>query len=145
MRPIAKYSIVIARVLISLVFLMNGLGIVDQTMAVREVIARGAPANLAWVLVMAGRVLEVVAGAALALGILPRYSAVGLVMFLVPATLMGHAFWLATGTEVLQLQAINFFKNVSIAAGLLLIASIEDQPWLKRSPRVAAKTAREAV
>ena len=123
MTPIAKYGIVIARVLISLVFLLNGLGIVDTTIAVREVIERGAPADLASVLVMAGRVLEVVAGAALALGILPRYSAVGLIVFLVPAILIGHAFWLATGTQVLQVQAINFFKNVSIAAGLLLIAA----------------------
>jgi putative oxidoreductase len=79
-----------------------------------------------------------VGGFSLALGILPKYSVVCLLTFLVPATLVGHAFWLAADAQVLQIQVINFFKNVSIASGLLFIASIENQPGLKSSVRFSS-------
>jgi len=131
MTSFSKYSIVAARVLMSLVFLVNGLAIVDQSMAVRELVEKGASPGIASVLVLFGRGLEVVGGLSLALGILPKYSAVCLLTFLVPATLIGHAFWSAADAQVLQIQVINFFKNVSIAAGLVFMASIENQPGLK--------------
>jgi putative oxidoreductase len=64
------------------------------------------------------------------LGIYPRLSAIALLLFLIPATLMAHAFWAAVGTPLYMVQLINFFKNVSMAGGLIFIAGTKDQPEL---------------
>ena len=66
---------------------------------------------------LSGRALELIAGFTLALGILPRLSAIALFVFLVPATFVSHSFWLAAGTRAFQVQLINFCKNTAILAG----------------------------
>ena len=50
----------IAKVLVGLIFLMNALGIVDQTKPADELIAFGVPANLAHAAVWSGRVVQLV-------------------------------------------------------------------------------------
>jgi putative oxidoreductase len=78
----------------------------------------------------AGRTIELLAGTALALGIFPRLAALALLAFIVPATFIGHAFWLSAGQPNFQTQLVNFFKNVTTWGALLLIAAIRDQPIL---------------
>jgi putative oxidoreductase len=51
-----------------------------------------------------------------------------LILFLIPATLMAHAFWQAAGTPLYTVQVINFFKNVCMAGGLLFLAATKNQP-----------------
>jgi hypothetical protein len=46
MDRLSHYGIVVARVLISVVFVLNGFGIVDQTIPAKELMERGAPS--AW-------------------------------------------------------------------------------------------------
>ena len=60
-------GIVAARILIAVVFVLNGLGIVDQTIPAKELMERGAPVSMVQA-----------AGFALALGIVPRVLANGL-------------------------------------------------------------------
>jgi putative oxidoreductase len=132
MTQTAKNAIIAARILIALVFLINGLGIVDQSEALRELIQRGCPETIAPVLLIFGRSIEVVAGFALASGVYPRLAALALMVFLVPATWVGHPFWLLAGAMTYTPQLINFFKNVAILGGLLFVASIDDQPTLLR-------------
>src|SRR5580704_9101589 len=50
--------------------------------------------------------------------------------FLIPATLMAHAFWQVADTSLYPVQLINFFKNVCMAGGLVFIAAVRDQPVL---------------
>jgi putative oxidoreductase len=130
MDRISHYSIVVARVLISIVFILNGFGIIDQTIPAKELMERGAPASLVPLMMLAGRMLELAAGFALALGIVPRLAALALVAFLVPATLVSHSFWLAAGTPAFQGQLINFSKNIAMWGGLLFIAGSAGQPSL---------------
>jgi putative oxidoreductase len=59
---------------------------------------------------------------AVALGILPRYTAPTLAAFLLPTSVLFHDFWNAEGQDK-QLQAINFFKNLAIMGGLLILAA----------------------
>ena len=119
-----------------MMFLLNGLNIIGQTLATHELAAYGAPANLVSILIIAGRVLQLVAGTCLVLGIYPRISAFALLLFLIPATLMAHAFWRAIGTPLYQVQLINFSKNVSMAGGLIFVMATNDQPvLLPRSTR----------
>ena len=126
MEPLSRYEIPIARVMISMVFLLNALGVIDQTEAARELAARGAPSNLVPFLMLVGRSVELIGGLALAFGISTRVASLALIAFLVPATFVGHAFWLAAaGTPVYVGQLINFLKNVAIMGGLLFVASTQ--------------------
>jgi putative oxidoreductase len=139
MNQISTGGIVIARVLMSIVFVLNGLGIIDQTIPAKELMERGAPANLVPFIMMSGRVVELAAGVALALGIVPRLSAFALLAFLVPATFVSHSFWLAMGTPAFMGQLINFSKNMAIWAGLLFIASSPVQPALVSLEKIGSK------
>ncbi len=81
-----------------------------------------------------GRSVELIGGLALAFGIFQRVAAGALIAFLVAATFVGHAFWLAAaGTPVFVGQLINFLKNLAMMGGLLFIASAQSQPALIRS------------
>jgi putative oxidoreductase len=125
-----RYTLIAARILISIIFLLNGLDIIGQTLAEHEMVAHGVPITLIPAMIVGARVLQLTAGTALVLGIYPRLSAIALLLFLIPATLMAHAFWQATGTSLYIAQLINFFKNVCMAGGLVFIAAAKDQPVL---------------
>ena len=116
-----RYGEWIARGALALIFLLNGLGVVDQTRAANELVAHGAPAALVPFLMTAGRVLQTVAGAALVIGWHERVAAALLALFLVPATLTAHDFWAYRGPE-LQGQLVNFLKNVAMVGGLCFVA-----------------------
>jgi putative oxidoreductase len=131
---LSRYGILIARVMLSMVFLVNALGVIDQTEAARELAARGAPSNMVPFLMLVGRSVELIGGLALVFGIFQRVAAVALIAFLTAAMLVGHAFWLvAAGTPVFVGQLINFLKNLAIMGGLLFVASTQSQPALIRS------------
>jgi putative oxidoreductase len=122
------YALVTARVLMAMVFLLNGFGIIDQTIPAKEMVDRGAPVAIVPPAMLAGRLVEMVAGLGLAIGILPRWCALALFGFLVPATFVSHSFWLAVGTPQLQGQLINFSKNVAILGGLIFVSGTAAQP-----------------
>lgn len=123
-----RLTAVIARLLLSAVFLLNGFGVIDQSIPASELAERGLPAAVVPSVMLGGRILEIAAGAALALGIAPQWSASALLTFLVPATFVSHSFWEARGTPALQPQMINFFKNFAIWGGLLFVAGSSRQP-----------------
>ncbi len=64
--------------------------------------------------------LELLGAVSLLLGWRARLGATALLAFLVPVTLVFHAFWAAQGAEV-QLQTVEFLKNVAIGGGLLAV------------------------
>src|SRR5258708_19096829 len=121
-------GIVAARILIAVVFVLNGLGIVDQTIPSKELMERGVLVSLVPVIMLAGRVLELAAGFGLALGVFPRLMALALLAFLIPATFISHSFWLAAGTPAFQRLLIDFSRNLAIWGGLLFIARSIRQP-----------------
>ena len=132
-----RHTLIAARILISIIFLLNGLDIIGQTLAMHEMAAHGVPVSLIPALIMGARALQLIAGTALVMGIYPRASAIALLLFLIPATLMAHAFWQTDSTSLYMVQLINFFKNVCMAGGLVFIAAAKDQPaLLPRSTRL---------
>ena len=72
-------------------------------------------------LVQLNGAVQVAAGITLALGILPRVSALLLAVSLVPTTLAGHRFWEEQDDAARNLQTIQFLKNAAMFAGLLLV------------------------
>ena len=132
-----RYVMVAARIFVAVIFMMNALDIIGQSLAAHEMAMYGAPAALIPLLIMAARALQLIAGLGLILGIYPRVSAVALLLFLIPATLMAHDFWQAVGTPLYQVQLINFFKNVCMAGGLIFILATKNQPVLLPRPTPA--------
>jgi putative oxidoreductase len=131
-----RYAMVAARVLVAMIFMMNALNIIGQTLAAHEMAAHGVPVSLVPAIITVARTLQLIAGLGLIMGICPRISALALLLFLIPATLMAHAFWLAVGTPLYSVQLINFFKNVCMAGGLIFIMATRNQPvLLPRSAR----------
>jgi putative oxidoreductase len=125
-----RYAMVAARMCVAMIFMMNALNIIGQTLAAHEMGAHGVPASLVPELIIAARALQLIAGMGLILGIYPRISALALLLFLIPATLMAHEFWLVAGTPLYPVQLINFFKNVCMAGGLIFIIATRSQPVL---------------
>jgi putative oxidoreductase len=66
--------------------------------------------------------VQVVAGTMLAIGKLPRVSAIALAASLAPTTFAGHRFWEESDSLARKAQTIHFLKNVSMFGGLLLAA-----------------------
>lgn len=99
------------------IFLVSGLGkLASWSGTVAYAGSKGVPAIL-----LAGAVaLEVVGGLSLLAGWKTRWGTIALLAFLVPVTLVFHGFWAYQGAEV-QLQTIQFLKNVSISGGLLVV------------------------
>jgi putative oxidoreductase len=126
----SQWFLVSARILMAMVFLLNGFGIINQAIPAKEMMERGVPAAVVPLAMLAGRILEIVAGFGLAFGIFPRWCASVLFAFLVPATFVSHSFWLAAGTPQFQGQLINFSKNMAIWGGLIFIAGTRVQPSL---------------
>src|SRR5699024_3412363 len=68
----------------------------------------------------------VTGGAALALGIVPRAAATGLVASLLPTTVAGHPFWETADPAVREVRKIQFLKNVGLIGALLLYLAGDD-------------------
>lgn len=81
--------------------------------------------------VPAAKAAVVIGGIMLALGglsiLLNRYAILGmclLVVFLIPTTLMMHAFWKETDGQARMGEQIQFTKNLALIGALILLVSI---------------------
>ena len=122
----------LARVLLSGIFISGGIDVLRDP-GPRAVIAgpfleRVRPLAPALpsdpvLVVRANAAIQIAAGATLAVGILPRLSALALAGSLVPTTLGAHRFWEMQGPAVAQ-QRTQFLKNAAVLGGLILVASV---------------------
>ncbi len=124
------WMMIIARILIAAIFLLNAIGIIDQSIPAQQMADRGIPKTFIPPMMLAARSVEFLSGTALAFGIFPRLAALVLLGFIFSATFIAHAFWFSTGKPNFQSQLVNFFKNVTTWGGLLWIAAARDQPTL---------------
>ncbi len=89
---------------------------------------------------------QVASGLALASGRAPRLSAALLAATLIPTTAAGHRFWEIDDEAQRSTQKMHFFKNVSLAGGLIIAAGDTDgKPGVAwRARRAVKDTRREA-
>jgi putative oxidoreductase len=124
----------IARPLLSAVFIQSGL---DQfrhpaakAEAARPFVAKvSGPLSLPndpELLVRANGAAMAGAGALLAVGRMPRLSALVLATTLVPTTYVGHRFWEVKDPEERRSQRTHFVKNLGLLGGVLL-ASVDTE------------------
>jgi putative oxidoreductase len=83
-------------------------------------------------LVRMNAAVQVVAGAALGLGVAPRVSAAVLIGSLIPTTAGGHRFWEFEAGDQRNTQRNHFLKNISIVGGLLQVLT---RPRTRRDDR----------
>ena len=109
------------RIFLAAIFLLSGFGKIadwsgtsaameNQGMVAVPVFLTGAIA------------LEILGGLSVLLGVLARWGAATLIIFLVPATLIFHDFWVEEGMARMN-QMQHFMKNLALLGGLLMVAA----------------------
>jgi len=111
----------IARILISAIFLMSALNkIMDPAGTQQYMSAYGMPLT-GWLIICA-IILELGGGLSLLLGYKARWGAIALIVFLIPSTLIFH------NQLSDQTQMIMFMKNLTTLGGLLMVAYFGSGP-----------------
>lgn len=127
MTNLQSFAAPLGRVLLAFIFILSGLtklGDISGTAAYIE--SGGLPGILVWPTIL----LEVVGGLMLAVGYKAGLAALGLAGFSLLSGLLYHFIPAGglTGMEQ-QMQMIMFFKNVSIAGGLLIVFALGSGPY----------------
>ena len=114
----ADFLLLFGRVLLGCIFIRSGYGkIFDIGTYSMTFAARGLPAYLAYVSVP----LEFFGGIAIVLGVATRYFVIAMVAFMLVATFSSHAYWNFTDAAARRAQENNFYKNIAILGGFLLL------------------------
>ena len=116
---VADAAALVGRILLAFLFLKSGWGKIggfEQTAAMMA--SKGIPmAQAALVITI---LVELGAGLLLVVGYKARWAALAIAAWLVPVTIMFHAFWAVPADQVMN-QQNNFFKNVAIFGGMLMV------------------------
>jgi putative oxidoreductase len=116
--PWARWAVPIGRVFFALMFILSGFAHFSSG-TVQYAASAGVPAPS--LLVPFSGIMAIVGGLLVALGLWTRLGALLLVAFLVPVTLMMHAFWSLEDPQMRGMQYLNFMKNLSMLGGALLL------------------------
>lgn len=109
------------RLLLSSIFLLSGFRkITDWAGTSKMMEGAGLPGVPALLTVAVAA--EILGGIALLVGWKARWGALSLIAFLVPTTLVFHAFW-SVPAEQYQMQMGHFLSNLAILGGLLYVAA----------------------
>ena len=120
-----KYLALLGRILFSLIFILSGFKHFNHE-TITYAANQGVP--LPFFLVPFSGVLGLIGGISILIGYQARIGAWLIILFLVPVTLMIHAFWDGQTPEAIALQEIMFLKNISILGGAFLIAYFGSGP-----------------
>ena len=81
--------------------------------------ARGVPASSFWAVV--GASVEFIGGLLIVTGCKTRYASLLMILFVIVATGISHRFWDFADAAARRSQESQFFKNLSIIGGFLLL------------------------
>ncbi len=128
-----RFAPLAGRIRLAILFLVTGsLKLMYWDGSVQGLASKHLPA--AALLLAAAVTLELAGGVALITGVFARTAAALLFLYLVPTTLLFHNFWALSGPEQSG-QMINFFKNLGLMGGLLLLVANGPGPFSIRWPR----------
>jgi putative oxidoreductase len=114
------------RVLLALLFVISGLSKLSGfESTVGYIASKGLPLPQ---LAAAGAIaVELVGGILLVIGWQARWAAAAIFLFLIPTTLMFHAFWTVEGPGA-RMEQIQFMKNLCIMGGMLYVMAFGAGP-----------------
>ncbi len=118
--PGSDSVLLVSRILLAALFVLFGWTKLTGFSGTVDYMAHvGAPVPMVSAIIAV--VMEFVVGILIVVGFYTRPLAVLLALYTVGTAIIGHHFWNQTGTEQMM-NMINFYKNVSIAGGLLALA-----------------------
>ena len=119
----------IGRILVAAIFLWSGIGKIGGFAGTAGYMAsKGLP--MAEVLLVITIIVEIGAALMIIIGYKARLGALALLLWMIPVTLIFHAFW-APGMPAgeVQMQTINFFKNLGLMGAMLLLIGFGSGPY----------------
>lgn len=124
---ITAFAPLVGRILVAAIFLWSGIGKIGGfagTLAYMQ--SKGV--LLAEIALVITIIVEIGAALMLILGWKARLGAAALFLWMIPVTLIFHAFW-AVPPEEVQMQTIQFFKNLGLMGAMLLIVGFGSGPY----------------
>ncbi|MBX5482757.1 MAG: DoxX family protein [Myxococcaceae bacterium] len=122
-----QVALLIARVVFGGFFLFNAFNHFTRTTAMAGYAAsKGVP--LPTVAVLVAGVLLLVGGLSLLFGWAPRVGVICLLVFLIPVTLIMHAFWADPDPQARAIDLAMFAKNLGLIGGTMAFAAVPT-PW----------------
>jgi len=127
MENYVAFGYLAGRVLLALIFIVSGAGKITAFSGTAAYMAsHGIPMpEFALVLTI---LIELGGGLLLAIGYKARWAALVIFLFIIPTTLIFHAFW-AVEPQQVQINLIQFQKNLSIMGGMLYVVLAGPGPW----------------
>ena len=115
-----RYLPLLGRVLIGAPFILSGLGkLAAHDATVGYIGSAGLPLpQVGWLIAV---VMEFFAGLALVIGFYTRPLALLMALYTLATALVAHHFWTMADAARME-NAINFYKNISIMGGLVLLS-----------------------
>jgi putative oxidoreductase len=111
--------LLLGRLALGAIFVKSGLQKLMALSAFAASLAgRGVPQSETWALI--GATVEVVGGILIVTGFKTRYASLLMILFVIVATGISHRFW-EFAEPARRLQESQFFKNLSIIGGFLLL------------------------
>jgi putative oxidoreductase len=121
MNAMQSLALLAGRILLAFIFVLSGFNKIGSFAGTATHMAsKGLP--IAEVLLVLTILIELGGGLMIALGWKARWAALAIFLFLIPATLIFHAYW-AVDPSAMQRQMIQFMKNLAIMGGMLYIVA----------------------
>ena len=123
---VKTYGPLAGRILLALIFVISGYNkLVGFDGTVGYIASKGVP--LPQLAAAAAIAIELVGGVLLVIGWQTRWAATAIFLFMIPTTLIFHAFWAAPAAN-LQMETIQFMKNLCIMGGMLYVMAFGAGP-----------------
>ncbi len=131
-----QFAPLVGRTLLALIFIFAGFHKITGFEGTAGYMAsHGLP--MPQVLLVATIVIELIGGLMLLIGWQAKLAAAAIFLFLIPATVLFHAFWTVNPADamLLQNQMNHFMKNLAIMGGMLYIVAYGSGPFSLQKPR----------
>jgi putative oxidoreductase len=120
MNATQPWALLAGRILLAYVFILSGFGkMLGFAGTAGYMASKGMPVPEFFL--VCAILIELVGGLMLAVGWKARWGALAIAVFLVPTTLIFHAYWTYPEAQVM-VQQIQFNKNLAILGGMLYVA-----------------------
>jgi putative oxidoreductase len=112
--------LLVGRLALGAIFVKSGLQkLLALSVFAASLAGRGVPASSFWAAV--GATVEFVGGILIVTGLKTRYASLLMILFVIVATGISHRYWDFAEAAARRSQEIQFFKNLSIMGGFLLL------------------------
>jgi putative oxidoreductase len=119
MNNLQPLGLLIGRILMAFIFIHSGFGKITGFAGTAAYMGKmGMPTPELFLIPTI--LIELGGGLLIAIGLKARWAALAIFLFLIPTTLIFHAYW-AVDPEQTRMQMIQFQKNLAIMGGMLYI------------------------